>query len=666
MVMVSGSQSINLDSAPLESFQLSTMLAAEKVALKKKLKMDIANVRSATERMKVERGRRSYGLDRQVSFTGESGQTASGKGKRKSEMNKVQNEMNRCLDDVKMFIGDKSKVKITMSGANNRGPPGRLEGQKEKKPRMDNGLMQQCAGILKNLMTHPAGWVFNQPVDPVELNIPDYFSIVSEPMDFGTIKSKLEKKMYWGIQDFAADVRLTFSNAMLYNPPSNNVHIMAKKLNNIFNMRWKSVEAKWSGESPIAGQGRISNESRKKINTRQGCHETPASRMSLLPKSSMSSEDKQKLRNDLLEISKGKMPPDLRGFLRRFGFISQNEERIEVDLDAFNDETLLELKRITRNYFDARVAEVEPSEMANSCGRNFLHKDFDKGNRHARGSTNTKPHMSPVTCATGSCRNITCRCSRQNDSTQPSSSDISSERSLGRFNHADGAFDPDHLASVTAIAQISKSDPESDGAVSAMDEENVCASSQFEAPATASSSADGWMNPLYDDQLSPSKALRAAILKRRFADTIRKAQQKTLLVHGEKEDPVKMQQERERLERMQCEEKARIEAQIRAAEAASRMRAEAELKMQREQEREAARIALQKMEKTVEIDENLAILKDLEMLGGCSVPDHFLESEGYGSILGALEGGNLGKPLERLDFKGRDNLVYKNQFFSEI
>lgn len=42
-------------------------------------------------------------------------------------------------------------------------------------------------------------------------------------------------------------------------------------------------------------------------------------------------------------------------------------------------------------------------------------------------------------------------------------------------------------------------------------------------------------------------------------------------------------------------EKARIEAQIKAAEAASRMKAEIELKKQREKEREAARTALQKV-----------------------------------------------------------------------
>lgn len=42
-------------------------------------------------------------------------------------------------------------------------------------------------------------------------------------------------------------------------------------------------------------------------------------------------------------------------------------------------------------------------------------------------------------------------------------------------------------------------------------------------------------------------------------------------------------------------EKARIEAEIRAAEAATRMRAENELKQQRERKREEARMAVEKV-----------------------------------------------------------------------
>lgn len=40
-----------------------------------------------------------------------------------------------------------------------------------------------------------------------------------------------------------------------------------------------------------------------------------------------------------------------------------------------------------------------------------------------------------------------------------------------------------------------------------------------------------WSTSVLPGQLSPKKALRAAMLKSRFADTILKAQQKTLLEH---------------------------------------------------------------------------------------------------------------------------------------
>ncbi|KAK9088174.1 hypothetical protein Scep_027256 [Stephania cephalantha] len=57
-----------------------------------------------------------------------------------------------------------------------------------------------------------------------------------------------------------------------------------------------------------------------------------------------------------------------------------------------------------------------------------------------------------------------------------------------------------------------------------------------------------------EGQLSPSKSLRAAMLKSRFADMILKAQQKTLST-GDRVDPLKVKQERERFEKKRREDK---------------------------------------------------------------------------------------------------------------
>ncbi|TYJ34326.1 hypothetical protein E1A91_A05G161400v1 [Gossypium mustelinum] len=482
-------------------------------------------------------------------------------------------------------------------GVNVGGPP-------EKRRKMDRCMTQQCSALLKALMKHPAGWVFNQPVDPKALQIPDYLSIIKNPMDLGTIKSKLGKNIYLGTDEFAADIRLTFSNAMLYNPPSNNVHKMAEEMKEFFEARWKSLEEKCNQENIRVGQGKVSSVRVKDVNeSSQQCPKTLLSRNSSLPKKSKASEEKV-----------AKLP------------------------------------------LNARAAEVELAKPAQNRVSELAGKSLQKGTGSgsggcSQGSINAKPPLSPGACRCSSCGNIKCQCSLPSDSYHASSSDVTSERSLGgdlRVCIAD-VSKLDSQAKSTLTSQMSKSDQDSNGAVSALDDENVCNSSQLTTP-TDAASGEGLSTPTFDVPMSPKKALRAAMLKRRFADTILKAQKKALLDHCDKTDPVKLQQEKERLERRQLEEKAKIEAQILAAEAAAKMKAEVELKKQREREREAARIALQKMEKTAEIEQNLEILKELEMLSGCSLSNNQLHGRKSDSeqVNGASHGGNGGNPLQQL------------------
>lgn len=58
---------------------------------------------------------------------------------------------------------------------------------------------------------------FRQPVDTVELGIPDYPAIVKNPMDLSTIKKKLTTGQYSDPWQYIDDVWLMFKNAWLYN-----------------------------------------------------------------------------------------------------------------------------------------------------------------------------------------------------------------------------------------------------------------------------------------------------------------------------------------------------------------------------------------------------------------------------------------------------------------
>ncbi|KAL5774130.1 hypothetical protein ACOSP7_011687 [Xanthoceras sorbifolium] len=514
-------------------------------------------------------------------------------------------ESHGSSDSKKMFASEYSKERSSMRAVKKREALEVIEGPKEKRRKMDRGVTHQCSALLKSLMTHPAGWVFKKPVDPIELKIPDYFSIISKPMDLGTIKTKLDKNIYSETKEFVDDVRLTFSNAMLYNPPDNEVHKMAVELNCLFDSKWKLLEEKQIHEKPKAGLGKILSGRMMEVNDRrENCPRTP-------PLHNASSSKKSK----------------------------KSEEKV------------------IRSSSYARAAEVELPKPVQSCTRKLVVKNVPKGTNDGGRRTcvivNVKPPLSPVACKKCSkCASSSCQCNLPSDSIHASSSDITSERSFCGDHRACSAdaSNPDCQAKSTLTSQMSKSDPDSDGAVSALDDGNICPSSQLTPPATDSASA-GWNTPLLDAQMSPTKALRAAMLKSRFADTILKAQQRTLLDHGDKADPVKMQQEKERLEKRQREEKFRIEAQLKAAEAATRMKAEKELKKQREIEREAARIALQKMERTVEIEHNLEIMKELEVLTGCCLSPHLING-----------GAQVSSPLERIGlFMKRDYLLVEDE-----
>jgi hypothetical protein len=119
---------------------------------------------------------------------------------------------------------------------------------------MNTSKTRVCRTILGKLMDHPGGWLFHQPVDPVLFGIPDYFDVIRNPMDLGTVKKKLTNKSYFGTDEFAADVRLTFSNAMKYNPPGNQVHTVAEQLNIMFDSEWKLYEKKWRDRNLVLGQ----------------------------------------------------------------------------------------------------------------------------------------------------------------------------------------------------------------------------------------------------------------------------------------------------------------------------------------------------------------------------------------------------------------------------
>ncbi|CAI5738677.1 unnamed protein product [Peronospora destructor] len=104
--------------------------------------------------------------------------------------------------------------------------------------------MKKCLSVLKGLMSNPKSAPFRTPVDPVALGIPDYFHVIKEPMDLGSIQNNLEAGFYDSPNDFADHIRLVFRNAMLYNAAHSQVYIYANKLMDDFEKRFRSLHSK--------------------------------------------------------------------------------------------------------------------------------------------------------------------------------------------------------------------------------------------------------------------------------------------------------------------------------------------------------------------------------------------------------------------------------------
>lgn len=71
---------------------------------------------------------------------------------------------------------------------------------------------------------------FLQPVDPVKLNIPHYFTQIKRPMDLSTIEKKLIVDAYESPEQVAADFNLMVDNCLRFNGPTSSIAQMARNI----------------------------------------------------------------------------------------------------------------------------------------------------------------------------------------------------------------------------------------------------------------------------------------------------------------------------------------------------------------------------------------------------------------------------------------------------
>lgn len=90
--------------------------------------------------------------------------------------------------------------------------------------------------VLPALFSNPFIAPFRSPVNAKAEGIyPDYFKVVTKPMDLRTVKARLENGWYWDIAQCISDINQVWYNAKVYNPPEHTIYKWAVTMSSVTN-----------------------------------------------------------------------------------------------------------------------------------------------------------------------------------------------------------------------------------------------------------------------------------------------------------------------------------------------------------------------------------------------------------------------------------------------
>ncbi|PPS06982.1 hypothetical protein GOBAR_AA13657 [Gossypium barbadense] len=270
------------------------------------------------------------------------------------------------------------KMKPTVAKSNGDQMGGGIASEK-----FSNRLLKRCSNLLGKLMKHKFGWVFNKPVDVKGLGLHDYYTIVKHPMDLGTVKTRLKQELVQVTYEFAEDVRLTFNNAMLYNPKGQDVHFMLEKLLEIFEENWAAIESEYNLNRSFERTHDYKARTLERPGSKAMLDDPKSRDVDLTPtgriavpkepkakdpdKRDMTYDEKQRLSVNLQNLPSEKLDSIVQIIKKRNPALFQQEDEIEVDIDSFDPETLWELDRFVTNYKNSLSKHKRKAEVAHQA-----------------------------------------------------------------------------------------------------------------------------------------------------------------------------------------------------------------------------------------------------------------------------------------------------------
>ncbi|CAM0912658.1 unnamed protein product [Alopecurus aequalis] len=242
------------------------------------------------------------------------------------------------------------------SGGRKTGGGSRANGARDSHCKGMPDLMRQMGGIIRQIIT--------------------------KPMDFSTIRNKMEGNEYNSVREIYSDVRLVFENAMKYNDAPHDIHVMAKFLLQKFEEKWLLLLPKVENEerrkeepndvpttnaSPEATIAKLAKDTDNELNEINKQLDE-LRKMVVQRCRKMTTDEKRKLGAGLCHLS----PEDLS---KALDLVAQDNpsfqitaEEVDLDMDAQSETTLWRLKFFVREALErqanAAVASGKADENA--------------------------------------------------------------------------------------------------------------------------------------------------------------------------------------------------------------------------------------------------------------------------------------------------------------
>ncbi|KAL1194104.1 Transcription factor GTE3 [Cardamine amara subsp. amara] len=352
----------------------------------------------------------------------------------KLEVKNLKRKLQAELDEVRSLIkrlgnigGDVAPVppnkKLKTANGGKKGGHGAVTAAADKGT---GQIMKNCNNLLTKLMKHKSGWIFNAPVDAVKLGLHDYHTIVKKPMDLGTVKTRLSKSWYKSPLEFADDVRLTFNNALLYNPVGHDVHRMAEFLLNMFEEKWTPLETQYEllnkrqqpnrdtgfrapvstntrnveplalpAPSPSPSPPRLPPpptvvENRTLERAESMTNPVKPAVVTVVPekleeekasgKRDLTFDEKRRLSEDLQDLPFDKLEAVVQIIKKRNPELAQQDDEIELDIDSLDLETLWELYRFVTEYKGSLSKKKEEHGLGSERDAESVHNSVQEPN----------------------------------------------------------------------------------------------------------------------------------------------------------------------------------------------------------------------------------------------------------------------------------------------